>query len=109
MYKHPQHARTQADEAFDRQPYIQIDTNLWAVMRESRSQPVAMILGLANRDSVPLFFVTTWHPVPDRRRVISQHDTLEAANASVLWDVSLHTTGREHAVDGSGPRPASGR
>lgn len=104
MYRHPQTSRSGAEAAFDRQPYIQIDTNLWAVMRESRDRPVAMILGLANRDSVPLFFVTTWHPVPDRRRVISQHDTLEQANASVLWDTSLHATGREHAVDGGGQR-----
>ena len=67
------------------QPYIQIDTNLWAVMREPADRPVAMILGMANRDNVPLFFVLTWHPIPDRRRVIGQYDTLAAANESVLW------------------------
>ncbi|GAA1323214.1 hypothetical protein ACFSWE_15600 [Leucobacter albus] len=71
----------------ERMPYVQIDTNLWAVMRYPRDHPVAMILGVANRDNVPLFFVQQWHPEPSKRRVISQHDTLEAANASVLWDL----------------------
>ena len=45
-----------------------------------------MILGDANRDHVPLFFVQQWHPEPSKRRVISQHDTIEEANGSVLWD-----------------------
>lgn len=88
-------------------PYVQIDTNLWAVMRESPVRPVAMIQGLANRENVPLFFVLTWHPEPSRRRVLSQHDSLAAANGSVLWDTSQHKTGREHAVGGSGARAAS--
>lgn len=69
----------------ERMPYVQVDTNLWAVMRYPKTHPVAMIVGLANRDNVPLFFVQTWHPEPSRRRVISQHDTVEEANASVLW------------------------
>ena len=71
----------------ERMPYVQIDTNLWAVMRYPKDRPVAMIIGLASRDNVPLFFVQQWHPEPSKRRVISQHDTLEEANASVLWDL----------------------
>ena len=71
----------------ERMPFVQIDTNLWAVMRYPKDRPVAMIVGLANRDNVPLFFVQQWHPEPSKRRVISQHDTLEEANASVLWDM----------------------
>lgn len=78
------------------QPYIQIDTNLWAVMREPVDRPVAMILGMANRENVPLYFVLTWHPIPDRRRVIGQYDTLEAANASVLWgDAPIQAASRQ--------------
>lgn len=80
------------------QPYIQIDTNLWAVMREPADRPVAMILGMANRDNVPLFFVMTWHPIPDRRRVIGQYDSLEAANASVLWTEAVAAANRATAT-----------
>ncbi|MFF8817285.1 hypothetical protein ACF07D_04705 [Leucobacter sp. NPDC015123] len=79
----------------ERMPYVQIDSNLWAVMRYPKDRPVAMIVGLANRDNVPLFFVQQWHPEPSKRRVISQHDTLEAANASVLWDLErVNAAGR---------------
>ena len=74
---------------FERMPYVQIDANLWAVMRYPKDRPVAMIQGVANQDNVPLFFVTTWHPESSRRRVISQHDTLAEANESVLWDLDV--------------------
>lgn len=84
------------------QPYIQIDTNLWAVMREPVDHPKAMILGLANRDNVPLFFVLTWHPIPDRRRVIGQYDTLEAANASVGWTEGVAAANRATSILSAG-------
>lgn len=80
-------------------PYIQINANLWAVMRYPKTHPVAMIVGLANQDNVPLFFVQTWHPEPSRRRVISQHDTLDAANQSVLWDMSVVEAAQKGRVD----------
>lgn len=84
-------ARTQRDNDIERErmPYVQIEANLWAVMRYPKTHPVAMIVGLANRDNVPLYFVQTWHPEPSRRRVISQHDSVEEANGSVLWDRSV--------------------
>ncbi len=83
--------RTERDNAIERErmPYVQIEANLWAVMRYPKTHPVAMILGVANRDNVPLYFVQTWHPEPSRRRVISQHDSVEEANGSVLWDRSV--------------------
>lgn len=67
-------------------PFIQIDTALWAVMRYPTDHPVAMILGLANSQNVPQYFVQTWHPDPSRRRVVSQHNSLEEANRSVRYD-----------------------
>lgn len=84
-------ARTERDNDIERErmPYVQIDTNQWAVMRYPKTHPVAMILGVANRDNVPLFFVQTWHPEPSKRRVISQHDTVAEANGSVLWGRSV--------------------
>ncbi|MFF8817825.1 hypothetical protein ACF07D_07500 [Leucobacter sp. NPDC015123] len=91
----------------ERMPYVQIDTNLWAVMRYPKDRPVAMIVGLANRDNVPLFFVQAWHPEPSRRRVISQHDTLEEANASVLWDLEkVNAAGRTRVGPPNGSKPA---
>lgn len=75
------------DSERERMPYVQIDTNLWAVMRYPKDHPVAMIVGMANTDNVPIFFVQTWHPEPSKRRVVSQHNTVEQANASVLWDL----------------------
>lgn len=89
--------RTERDNDIERErmPYVQIEANLWAVMRYPKTHPVAMIVGLANRDNVPIYFVQTWHPEPSRRRVISQHDTLEEANASVLWDLEqVNAAGR---------------
>src|SRR5690606_38639264 len=74
---------------FDDMPYIQIDTNTWAVMRYPKDRPVAIILMLSNRDNVPQYFVQTWHPDPGKRRVIGQYDTLQQANESVLWDLSV--------------------
>lgn len=84
-------ARTERDNDIERErmPYVQIDTNQWAVMRYPKTHPVAMIIRMANRDNVPLFFVQAWHPEPSRRRVISQHDTIAEANASVLWGRSV--------------------
>lgn len=85
-------------------PYIQVDMNLWAVMRYPVDHPVAMILGLVGQNGKPQFLVQTWHPDPAQRRVISQHSDLAAANHSVKYDNSGHVTGREGFVDGSGPR-----
>lgn len=84
-------ARTERDNDIERErmPYVQIDTNQLAVMRYPKTHPVAIIIRMANRDNVPLFFVQTWHPEPSRRRVISQHDTIAEANGSVLWDRSV--------------------
>lgn len=73
-------------------PYVQIDTNLWAVMLYPKGRPAAMILGVANRDNLPLFLVQQWHPELSERRVISQHGTVEEANASVLWDLEKVST-----------------
>lgn len=89
-----------------RMPYVQIETNLWAVMRYPKTHPVAMIIGMANRDNVPLFFVQHWHPEPSKRRVISQHDTLEQANESVLWDLEkVQAASRSNAGAPNGKRP----
>lgn len=68
-----------------RYPCIQIDTNLWAVMRGSDQHPEAMILGLTDTQDRLIYFVQTWHPTPEQRRVISEHDTLDDANRSVRW------------------------
>ena len=100
MYRNEQDKDTERE----RMPYVQVDTNLWAVMRYPKDRPVAMIQGLANRDNVPLFFVMTWHPEPSRRRVVSQHDTLEAANSSVLWDTAQITQASQQNAG-----PANGR
>ncbi|WP_052492446.1 hypothetical protein [Leucobacter komagatae] len=100
MYRNDREKETERE----RMPYVQVDTNLWAVMRYPKDRPVAMIQGLANRDNVPLFFVMTWHPEPSKRRVVSQHDTLEEANGSVLWDTSTVT---QTSLANAGP--ANGR
>lgn len=92
------------DTERERMPYLQVDTNLWAVLRYPKDHPVAMIQGLANRDNVPLFFVMTWHPEPSKRRVVSQHNTLEEANGSVLWD-----TAQVERASRANAGPANGR
>ncbi|WP_461640864.1 hypothetical protein [Leucobacter sp. BZR 635] len=100
MYRNEKEQETERE----RMPYVQVDTNLWAVMRYPKDRPVAMIQGLANRDNVPLFFVMTWHPEPSKRRVVSQHDTLAEANGSVLWD-----TGEVAKMAQANAGPANGR
>lgn len=80
----------------ERQPYVQIDTDLWAVMRESKEQPRAMILRIADRQQIEKYLLLTWHPEPHRRRLIAIYDTLQEANHAVRWDISKHRTGREN-------------
>lgn len=88
---------------FDRQPYIQIETDLWAVMREPKDRPRAMIMRVTDWQQIEKYLVLTWHPEPHRRRLVSMHDTFEKANTAVRWDVSTRKTGRENHHWGGEP------
>ncbi|UOQ57258.1 hypothetical protein MUN78_16635 [Leucobacter allii] len=76
-------------------PYIQIETDLWAVMRDPEEHPVAMIQCIMDRQQLAKFLVLTWHPEPHRRRLVAMYDSLEEANRSVRWPTN-HQTGREN-------------
>lgn len=85
----------------ERMPYVQIETDVWAIMRNSKEVPAAMIYRIADRVQVARFLVMTWHAEPHRRRLIAMYDTLEDANFSIKWDNSGHVTGRENHATGA--------
>lgn len=71
----------------ERMPYVQIDTDLWAVLRESKEHPAAVISRITAVNGEPRFFLMTWHPNPAQRQMISMHETLAEANREVRWQV----------------------
>lgn len=75
------------DQERERMPYVQIDTDTWAVLRKSREHPAAIIVRLTASNDEARFFVLSWHPNPALRRMLSMHDTLAEANRSVRWPV----------------------
>lgn len=82
----------------ERLPYIQIDADTWAVMRDSSEHPVALIHRITDHTEVAKFLVLAWHPVPHERRMLSMHDTIEEANRSVRWDNSKSAERARNAV-----------
>lgn len=57
-------------------------------------------------DNVPHLLLPAMSPEPSKRRVISQHDTLEEANASVLWDLErVNAAGRTRVGPPNGTPP----
>ncbi|UBH06490.1 hypothetical protein K8P10_002001 [Leucobacter sp. Psy1] len=84
-----------------RMPYVQIETDVWAIMRNSTEVPAAMIYRISDRIQVAKYLVMTWNAEPHRRRMIAMYDTLEDANFSVKWDNSGHVTGRENHATGA--------
>lgn len=85
----------EAAEQRQRMPYVQIEADVWACMRNSREVPAAMIYRITDQNQVAKYLVMTWHPEPHRRRLVAMYDTLVDANFSVKWDSSGHRTGRE--------------
>lgn len=85
------------------QPCVQIETDLWAVMRYNLEQPAAMIVRISDQNQIAKFLLMTWHPDPSRRRLISMHDSLEEANTQVKWETTGAQTGRENHHWGGRP------
>lgn len=69
----------------DRMPYIQIDADLWVVMREDKYRPRAVIKRVTAYDGVEQYFLLTWQKDPTQRKLVRIHESLEAANQSVKW------------------------
>ena len=69
----------------ERMPYIQVDADLWIVMREDKTRPRAVIERVQWHDGSEQYMLKTWHPEPGQRRLVRIHDTLEDANRSVKW------------------------
>ncbi|MBP1325680.1 hypothetical protein JOF28_000912 [Leucobacter exalbidus] len=78
------------------QPCVQIETDLWAVMRYKLEQPAAMIQCVTDRQQITKFLLMTWNPNPSQRRLIAMYDSLDAANAAVKWESAGVKTGREN-------------
>lgn len=76
-------------------PCVQIETDLWAVMRYRLEQPAAIIMRVTDRQQISKYLLMTWHPETSRRRLIAMYDTLDAANAAVKWESDGAKTGRE--------------
>lgn len=76
------------DNERERMPYIQIDSDLWAIMREDQTRPRAMIKRVTAYDGVEQYFLMTWHPEPTQRKLVRIHTSLEDANRSVKWRAS---------------------
>lgn len=84
-----------------RMPYVQIETDVWAVMRNSTEVLAAMIYRISDRIQVAKHLVMTWHAEPHHRRMIAIYDTLEEANFSVKLDMCGIKTGRENHATGA--------
>lgn len=69
----------------DRMPYIQVDADLWVVMREDKYRPRAVIKRVTAYDGVEQYFLLTWQMDPTQRKLVRIHESLEAANQSVKW------------------------
>lgn len=69
----------------DRMPYIQIDADMWVVMREDKYRPRAVIKRVTAYDGVEQYFLLTWQMDPTQRKLVRIHESLEAANQSVKW------------------------
>lgn len=83
------------DNERERMPYIQVDSDLWAIMREDETRPRAMIKRITAYDGVEQYFLMTWHPDPTQRKLVRIHTSLEEANRSVKWrEVSPKIPGR---------------
>ncbi|MBO2989718.1 hypothetical protein [Leucobacter tardus] len=61
---------------------MQIETDVWAVMRNSPDVPAAMIYRISDRIQVAKYLVMTWHAEPHRQRMIAMCDSLEHVNVS---------------------------
>jgi len=69
----------------DRMPYIQVDADLWVVMREDKYRPRAVIKRVTAYDGVEQYFLLTWQMDPTQRKLVRIHESLEEANRSVKW------------------------
>jgi hypothetical protein len=56
------------DNERERLSYVQIDSKLWAVMRENQTRPRAMINRVTAYDGVEQYFLMTRHPEPPNQR-----------------------------------------
>lgn len=66
------------------QPYIQVDADLWIVMRED-PHPRAVIKRVLHFDGHEQFLLLTWQLDPAVRKIVRIYDSLEDANQSVRW------------------------
>lgn len=66
-------------------PYLQIDADTWAILRENPDRPKAMIRRFVAIDGVEQYLLFTWHSDPHQQRLIRMYDTLDDANRAVKW------------------------
>ncbi|MFA5608125.1 MAG: hypothetical protein WDA07_13225 [Leucobacter sp.] len=67
---------------------IRIDTDTWAIMREPKDHPVALVQRFTDTTGEARFLVLKWHPEPAKRRMTGIYVTLQDADRSVLWDLA---------------------
>lgn len=67
---------------------IRIDTDTWVVMRYEKEHPAAIITRITDTAGEARFLALVWHVDPAKRRMAGIYPSLQAADASVLWDRS---------------------
>lgn len=65
---------------------IRLDTDTWAVMRDTPDHPKAIIHRVTDTAGESRYLVMVWHPEPSKRRMAGIFDTIQAADRSVLYD-----------------------
>ena len=75
-----------ATTEWERLRYIQIEADLWAVMREAPDRPRAIIERVHWRDGSEQYLLKTWHTHPSERKLVSIHESLEDACRAVRWN-----------------------
>lgn len=65
---------------------IQVETNLWVLMREDKRRPKAVVRRYVAVDGVEQFLLFTWHSDPSQQRLVRMFDTLLDASQHVPWN-----------------------
>lgn len=64
---------------------IQIGSDTWIIMRETMQYPKAVVHRVTSTMGDPRYLLMTWEPLAADRRLVSIHETLDAADRTVPW------------------------
>ncbi|QIK63824.1 hypothetical protein G7068_11960 [Leucobacter viscericola] len=81
---------------------IQIETNVWVVLREFRQQPKAVIHKITDTTGADRYMVMRWEPDPAQRRMTGIYNDLTEAEKTVPWPSTRPNTQSNRGVGPGG-------